>query len=117
MQRGLTKAREYRDEIERLRSQVDRQKQWLDDPSNPTDDLWWQRKEIHDERWQMLEQDIGNLAGWLAIHLAEAGRYDGDQRQATKHLVDELYRIEQWMEDERLHECTQYPNGDDPIPF
>lgn len=116
MQRAVTKAEEYRSEIERLRPQVLRQRAWLDDPSNPTDDLWWQRKDIHDDRWQQLEQTIGNLTGWVAIHLAEAGRYAAQERQAAKQWVDKLYQVERWIETERLHECVQYPNGDE-VPF
>lgn len=116
MRRGVDKAEEYREEIIRLRGQVARQAAWLDDPANLPDDLWWQRKDIHDDRWQMLEQTIGNLTGWVAIHLAEAGRYGTAERNAAKQWVDRLYQVEQWIADEGLAGCVQYPNGD-PCPF
>lgn len=117
MRRAVEKANEYRAEIERLRAQVERQRVWLDDPANPTDTLWWQRKDIHDDRWQSLEQTIGNLTGWVAIHLAEAGRYTAEQRQAASQWVRMLYEVERWIEAERLDQCVQYPNWDDDIPF
>lgn len=116
MRRAVDKAEEYKRDIEQLRGQVGRQAAWLDDIANPTDDLWWQRKDIHDDRWQQLEQTIGNLTGWVAIHLAEAGRYAAQERQAAKQWVDKLYQVERWIETERLHECVQYPNGDE-VPF
>ncbi len=117
MRRAVDRAREYRDEIERLRAQVEKQHAWLYDPTTPDDDLWDQRKEIYDDRWQTLEQTIGNLTGWVAIHLAEAGRYDGMERQACDAWVRELYDLERWIEAEKLDQCVQYPNGDDEIPF
>ena len=116
MRRAIDKANEYRQEIEELRPKLERQRVWLEDVSNPTDALWDQRKEIHDDRWQALEQTIGNLTGWVAIHLAEAGRYGAEERRAADRWVRELYEIEQWIISERLHECRQYPN-EDPCPF
>ncbi len=116
MRRAVSKAREYQDRIEQLRAQVARQAAWLDDPANPMDDLWAQRKGIHDDRWQTLEQTIGNLTGWVAIHLAEAGRYGAEERTATKQWVHQLYEVERWIEDERLADCRQYPNDEEP-PF
>lgn len=116
MRKGVEKAKEYQAEIIRLREQIEKQRRWLDDPAVPADDLWDQRKEIHDARWQMLEQDIGNLVGWVAVHLAQAERMDQRAREACASLVQQLYEIERWIEDEDLEHCTQYPNGD-PIPF
>lgn len=116
MRKGVEKAKEYQAEIVRLREQIEKQRRWLDDPTVPADDLWDQRKEIHDARWQMLEQDIGNLVGWVAVHLAQAERMDQREREACASLVQQLYEIERWIEDEDLEHCTQYPNGD-PIPF
>ena len=116
MRRAIDKVGEYREEIVQLRAQVERQRVWLDDITNPTDDLWDQRRGIHDDRWQQLEQTIGNLTGWVAIHLAEAGRYTAQERQAAESWVRQLYEVEQWIISERLHECRQYPN-DDPCPF
>lgn len=116
MRRAVDRAEEYRDEIERLRPLVERQHAWLFDPATPDDDVWSQRKEIHDDRWQALEQTIGNLTGWVAIHLAEAGRYGAEERNATKQWVARLYAIEEWMREEKLDRCVQYPNRD-PCPF
>ena len=116
MRRAVEKAGEYRAEIEQLRGQVARQRIWLDDITNPTDALWDQRFEIHCDRWQTLEQTIGNLTGWVAIHLAEAGRFDARERQACAQFVDKLYACEQWILAEGLHKCVQYPNGE-PCPF
>lgn len=116
MRRGVEKAEEYRREIERLRAQVERQRIWIDDISNPMDALWDQRKDIHDDRWQSLEQTIGNLTGWVAIHLAEAGRYGAEERKAAGSWVRQLYEIEEWMRIEDLEHCIQYPN-EDPVPF
>lgn len=116
MRRAVDKAEEYKRDIEQLRGQVGRQAAWLGDLANPTDDLWWQRKDIHDDRWQQLEQTIGNLTGWVAIHLAEAGRMSAAERSACEQWVRQLYQVERWIETERLHECVQYPNGDE-VPF
>lgn len=116
MRRAVERAQEYRTEIEQLRAQVERQHAWLYDATTPDDSVWSQRKEIHDDRWQTLEQTIGNLTGWVAIHLAEAGRYTAEQRQATKRWVAELYESERWIEEERLQEVRQYTNDEEP-PF
>jgi hypothetical protein len=116
MRRAVGKCNEYKTEIVRLRAQVEEQRRWLDSPDVADDALWDQRQEIHHVRWQMLEQDIGNLTGWVSIHLAEAGRYNGLERKAAQQWVRELYRIEEWIREEDLVNCVQYPNGD-PIPF
>ena len=117
MRRAVERAQEYRTEIEQLRAQVERQRVWLDDATTPDDSLWSQRKEIHDDRWQTLEQTIGNLIGWVAIHLGEAGRMSAAERQACGSYVAQLYAVERWIEEERLSECKQYVNGEDEIPF
>lgn len=116
MRCAVERAEEYRAEIEQLREQIDKQRRWLDDPNVPADSLWDQRFEIHSDRWQSLEQTIGNLTGWVAIHLAEAGRYGAEERKATNSYVSQLYAVERWIETEELASCVQYPNGD-PCPF
>lgn len=117
MRRAVEKAGEYRREIEELRAQVERQRVWLDSPDTPADELWDQRFGIHCDRWQTLEQTIGNLTGWVAIHLADAGRFNGAERQAADTWVRQLYQVEEWIREEGLERCVQYPNGDEEIPF
>jgi hypothetical protein len=116
MRRAVEKAEEYKRDIEELCAQVQRQATWLYSADAPDDHVWDQRKDIHDDRWQQLEQTIGNLTGWVAIHLAEAGRFDARERQACAQFVAKLYEFEQWILAEDLASCVQYPNGD-PCPF
>lgn len=116
MRRAVERADEYRSEIVRLREQVTRQAAWLDSPDSPDDAQWDQRFEIHCDRWQSLEQTIGNLTGWVAIHLAEAGRMSAEERKAAHTWVEQLYGVERWMEQEDIASVRQYVN-DDEIPF
>lgn len=117
LKRGADRADALVAEIKRLRGQVIAQQQWLDDPGNPTDDVWWQRKAIWDDRWQQLEQAIGNLVGWVAIHLAEAGRVaDEHIRQRVRSDVDRLVAVERWLADSGACELRQHPNEEEP-PF
>lgn len=117
LKRGADRAEEMRAAIVRLYAQVQQQEAWLNDPATPDDALWDQRRSIADARWQELEQTIGNLSGWVAIHLAEAERVPaGPQRDRIRGYVERIYAVEGWLES-GVRGWVQYPNGDDPIPF
>lgn len=105
-------------ELKRLRKQTTQQQQWLDDPANVSDDLWFQRRDIWTDRWVCFYQDLGNLVGLVAIKLAEAGRIQSAAiRQRVAADVARLYAIEQWIDDSGATELRQYPNEDEEIPF
>lgn len=117
LRRGADRAEAMVAEIKRLRKQVIEQSAWLDDPANPTDDLWWQRKTIWDDRWIALEQDIGNLVGWVAIHLAEAERVPaGPIRDRVRSDAERLLAVERWIDAAGACELRQHPNDTEP-PF
>lgn len=117
LKRGADRAETMQLELKRLRRQTSDQQAWLDDPATPTDDTWFQRKEIWDDRWTEFEQTVGNLVGWVAIHLAEAERIPpGPERDRITGFVQRLYAIEQWLEQSGARTLRQYPNQEDP-PF
>lgn len=118
LRRGADRAEQLVVELKRLRAQTTQQQQWLDDPANPTDDIWFRRKDIWSDRWVCFYQDLGNLVGLVAIKLAEAGRIQSAAiRQRVAADVARLYAIEQWIDDSGATELRQYPNEDEEIPF
>lgn len=117
LKRGADRAEELQVELKRLRRQTVQQQQWLDDPANPPDDTWFQRKVIWDDNWTAFEQTVGNLVGWVAIHLAEASRVpEGDGRDRIRGFVERLYAIEGWLEQSGARELRQHPNQEE-VPF
>lgn len=117
LRQGADRAEAMVAEIKRLRKQVTEQAAWLDDPVNPTDDLWFQRQDIWNDRWTALYQDIGNLVGWVAIHLAEAERVPaGPIRDRVRHDVERLVAVERWIDAAGACDLRQHPNQEDP-PF
>lgn len=117
LRRGAGRAEEMQRDLKALRGQIVAQQRWLDDPANATDDLWFQRKEIWNDRWTMLLQGIGNLVGWVAIHLAEAERVPpGPIRDRVRRDTERLLAVEQWIEQSGACELRQYPNDEEP-PF